>query len=110
MLMRDFGTNHAGLYSVLCSLYRRNDERNGHRAADNRPEVRRVRRRTWSERMRGEIEKALGIKAFDIYGLSEIIGPGVASECPSQTGLHVNEDHFYPEIIDPLTGQSLLLW
>ena len=61
----------------------------------------------WSERMRGEIEKALGIKAFDIYGLSEIIGPGVASECPSQTGLHVNEDHFYPEIIDPSTGQSL---
>ena len=61
----------------------------------------------WSERMRGEIEKALGIKAYDIYGLSEIIGPGVASECSSQNGLHVNEDHFYPEIIDPLTGQSL---
>ena len=61
----------------------------------------------WSERMRQEIEKALGIKAFDIYGLSEIIGPGVASECPCQNGLHINEDHFYPEIIDPLTGQSL---
>ena len=61
----------------------------------------------WSERMRGEIEKSLGIKAFDIYGLSEIIGPGVASECSSQNGLHVNEDHFYPEIIDPLTGQTL---
>jgi len=61
----------------------------------------------WSQKMRHEIEKALGIKAFDIYGLSEIIGPGVASECACQTGLHVNEDHFYPEIIDPLTGQSL---
>ena len=61
----------------------------------------------WSERMRGEIEKSLGIKAYDIYGLSEIIGPGVASECQAQQGLHVNEDHFYPEIIDPATGQSL---
>jgi len=61
----------------------------------------------WSERMRVEIEKSLGIKAYDIYGLSEIIGPGVASECSAQNGLHVNEDHFYPEIIDPLTGQSL---
>jgi phenylacetate-CoA ligase len=61
----------------------------------------------WSQKMRLEIEKSLGIKAFDIYGLSEIIGPGVASECSCQNGLHVNEDHFYPEIIDPLTGQSL---
>ena len=61
----------------------------------------------WSQRMRLEIEKVLNIKAFDIYGLSEIIGPGVASECSCQNGLHVNEDHFYPEIIDPLTGQSL---
>ena len=61
----------------------------------------------WSQTMRLEIEKALGIKAFDIYGLSEIIGPGVASECPEQDGLHINEDHFYPEIIDPLTGKTL---
>ncbi len=61
----------------------------------------------WSQKMRLEIEKALAIKAFDIYGLSEIIGPGVASECSCQNGLHLNEDHFYPEIIDPLTGQSL---
>ncbi len=61
----------------------------------------------WSQRMRLEIEKALGIKAFDIYGLSEIIGPGVASECSCQNGLHINEDHFYPEIIDPQTGQPL---
>ena len=61
----------------------------------------------WSERMRQEIEKALGIKAFDIYGLSEIIGPGVASECPCQNGLHINEDHFFAEIIDPVSGQIL---
>ena len=61
----------------------------------------------WSERMRGEIEKALGIKAFDIYGLSEIIGPGVASEWSCQNGLHINEDHFYAEIIDPVSCQAL---
>ena len=61
----------------------------------------------WSQKMRLEIERALGIQAFDIYGLSEIIGPGVASECSCHNGLHINEDHFFPEIIDPLTGQSL---
>lgn len=61
----------------------------------------------WSERMRKEIEDRLAIKAIDIYGLSEIIGPGVASECHCQTGLHINEDHFYPEIINPLTGEVL---
>ena len=61
----------------------------------------------WSEKMRVEIEKNLGITAFDIYGLSEIIGPGVANECSVQKGLHINEDHFFAEIIDPVTGQSL---
>ena len=61
----------------------------------------------WSERMRKEIEDRLAIKAIDIYGLSEIIGPGVASECHCQNGLHINEDHFYPEIINPLTGEVL---
>jgi phenylacetate-CoA ligase len=57
----------------------------------------------WTENMRREIESKLGIKAIDIYGLSEIIGPGVASECEFQNGLHINEDHFIPEIIDPIT-------
>jgi phenylacetate-CoA ligase len=57
----------------------------------------------WTENMRREIEQKLKIKAIDIYGLSEIIGPGVASECMEQDGLHINEDHFYPEIIDPET-------
>ena len=61
----------------------------------------------WSENMRRDIEQKLGIKAYDIYGLSEIMGPGVAYECSSQTGLHVSEDHFYPEIIDPTTEQVL---
>lgn len=61
----------------------------------------------WSESMRKEIEEKLKIKAYDIYGLTEIIGPGVASECECQNMLHINEDHFYPEIIDPDTGKVL---
>jgi phenylacetate-CoA ligase len=62
----------------------------------------------WSERMREEIEKKLNITALDIYGLSEIIGPGVASECiEAKKGLHIFEDHFLPEIIDPETGEVL---
>lgn len=61
----------------------------------------------WSENMRREIEARLKIKAIDIYGLSEIIGPGVAVECLEQHGLHVMEDHFIVEVIDPLTGKVL---
>ncbi|MDR1651006.1 MAG: phenylacetate--CoA ligase [Synergistaceae bacterium] len=61
----------------------------------------------WSEEMRRDIEKNLGIKAYDIYGLTEITGPGVSYECSEQTGMHVNEDHFIPEIIDPATGEVL---
>ena len=61
----------------------------------------------WSENMRIEIEDRFNMKAYDIYGLTEIIGPGVAFECEAQDGLHVNEDFFYPEIIDPNTGRVL---
>jgi len=61
----------------------------------------------WTEEMRREIEDKLKLKAIDIYGLSEIIGPGVASECMCQKGLHIFEDHFIPEIIDPKTLQVL---
>ncbi len=61
----------------------------------------------WTEEMRQEIEKGLGIKAYDIYGLSEVCGPGVACNCHMQNGLHVQEDHFIPEIIDPDTGEVL---
>jgi phenylacetate-CoA ligase len=61
----------------------------------------------WSENMRVEIEERFNMKAYDIYGLTEIIGPGVAFECEAQNGLHVNEDFFYPEIIDPATGKVL---
>lgn len=61
----------------------------------------------WTEEMRREIEKRLNIKAYDIYGLSEIIGPGVAYECECQCGMHINEDNFIVEIIDPDTGEVL---
>ncbi|MDR1239745.1 MAG: phenylacetate--CoA ligase [Treponema sp.] len=61
----------------------------------------------WSENMRKEIESRYGMKAYDIYGLTEIIGPGVSFECEAQNGLHINEDFFYPEIIDPETGRVL---
>ncbi|MBQ9827439.1 MAG: phenylacetate--CoA ligase [Lachnospiraceae bacterium] len=61
----------------------------------------------WSEEMRHDIEKTLGIKAYDIYGLTELSGPGVSFECSAQQGMHVNEDHFIPEIIDPDTGEVL---
>ncbi len=61
----------------------------------------------WSEDMRRDIENKLGIKAYDIYGLTETSGPGVAFECEAQTGMHINEDHFIAEIIDPDTGEVL---
>lgn len=61
----------------------------------------------WTEEMRRSIEESLGIKAYDIYGLTETSGPGVAFECSEQTGMHINEDHFIPEIINPETGEVL---
>ena len=61
----------------------------------------------WTEEMRAEIERRLGIKAYDIYGLSEIMGPGVSYECSEQSGMHICEDHFIAEIIDPDTGEVL---
>jgi phenylacetate-CoA ligase len=61
----------------------------------------------WSESMRTELQQKLKLLALDIYGLTEIIGPGVAMECEHQQGLHVNEDHFYPEVIDPATEKVL---
>lgn len=61
----------------------------------------------WTEEMRRKIEESLGIKAFNVYGLTEIMGPGVAQECECQNGIHIHEDHFYPEIINPETGETL---
>jgi phenylacetate-CoA ligase len=61
----------------------------------------------WSEGMRQDVQRSLNLLAIDIYGMSELIGPGVSSECTHQCGLHIFEDHFYPEIIDPETGEVL---
>jgi phenylacetate-CoA ligase len=61
----------------------------------------------WTESMRKEIEERLGLKGYNIYGLSEIMGPSVSYECEMQHGSHINEDHFYPEIVDPNTLESL---
>jgi phenylacetate-CoA ligase len=61
----------------------------------------------WTDRMREEIEEKMGLEAFDIYGLAEIVGPGVSVECPYHNGLHIAEDHFLPEIIDPSSGDPL---
>ena len=61
----------------------------------------------WTEEMRRDIQNTLGIKAYDIYGLTETSGPGVSFECSEQTGMHINEDHFIAEIIDPETGEVL---
>ena len=61
----------------------------------------------WTEEMRKQIEESLNIKAYDVYGLTEIMGPGVAYECSEQNGMHVNEDHFIIEVIDPETGEVL---
>jgi len=61
----------------------------------------------WSEQMRKDIETRVGIKAINIYGLTEVIGPGVSTECPYECGMHIQEDHFLVEIIDPATGEQL---
>jgi phenylacetate-CoA ligase len=61
----------------------------------------------WTEEMRQKLEALMGIKAYDIYGLSEIAGPGVGYECECQNGTHLNEDYFYPEILNPETGEQM---
>jgi phenylacetate-CoA ligase len=61
----------------------------------------------WPEKVRAKIEAGLGVKAYDIYGVLELIEPGVAGECPARAGLHISEDHFFPEVIDPRTGKVL---
>jgi phenylacetate-CoA ligase len=108
MLMEDFGsTVLTSTPSFLMHLYEVGEEQ----GIDFRKLKLRVGilgAEPWSETMRAQIEEKFGIKACDIYGLSEIIGPGVAFECvEAQNGLHINEDYFYPEIIDPQTCEVL---
>jgi len=107
MLMQDFGT------TVLCCtpsyslyLFGAMDQMNTDK---NKIKVKTgfFGAEPWSNSMREEIENRTGIKAYDMYGLTEIIGPGVASECSEQNGLHIFDDHFIPEIIDSVTGEVL---
>ena len=107
MVMRDFGVT-----AICCtpSYFLHLIERAGQLGVDLRALPLRAGvfgAEPWTASMRKRIEAAAGILAFDIYGLSEITGPGVAVECPQQDGLHIFEDHFYPEIVDPETLEPL---
>ena len=79
----------------------------GYKPGDNKLKAGIFGAEPWTEEMRQSIQKSLGIKAYDIYGLTETSGPGVAFECCEQNGMHINEDHFYAEIIDPDTEEVL---
>ena len=79
----------------------------GYKPGDNKLKAGIFGAEPWTEEMRRGIEASLGIKAYDIYGLTEVSGPGVAFECEAQSGMHINEDHFYVEVIDPETGEVL---
>lgn len=107
MLMRDFGA--VGLACTPSyALYLADAMRDSNISRDEfKLKVGVFGAEPWTEEMRKELEAKLGIKAYDIYGLTEIIGPGVGHECQCQNGTHLCEDHFYPEIIDPKTGETL---
>ncbi|MDH7497334.1 MAG: phenylacetate--CoA ligase [Syntrophomonadaceae bacterium] len=107
MLMQDFGSTILTCTpSYALYMYEVMQEM-GVRPSDLRLKAGIFGAEPWTENMRREIESKLGIAAYDIYGLSEIIGPGVAMECELRNGLHVFEDHFLPEIINPETGEVL---
>jgi phenylacetate-CoA ligase len=107
MLMQDFGTTHLTCTPSYALFMAEVMEEMGIKPSDLKLQAGIFGAEPWSENMRREIEDKLGIKAFDIYGLSEIIGPGVAIECPAKQGLHIAEDHFLAEIIDPITEEVL---
>lgn len=107
MFMQDFGTTVLACTPSYALYIAETMEEMGVKKEDLKLEVGIFGAEPWSENMRKELEERLGIKAIDIYGLSEVMGPGVACECLEQNGLHIFEDHFIPEIIDPETGQVL---
>jgi phenylacetate-CoA ligase len=107
MLMEDFGTEILACTPSYALFLAEAIEENGIDRSRLKLKYGIFGAEPWSEKMREEIEKRLKIKAIDIYGLSEVIGPGVAIECQEQGGLHIFEDHFIPEIIDPVTGETL---
>lgn len=107
MVMKDFGTNILTCTPSYALFIAEVIEEMGLTKDDFKLQAGIFGAEPWSENMRQQIETRLGITAIDIYGLSEIIGPGVAIECSEKCGLHIFEDHFIPEIIDPATGDVL---
>ncbi len=107
MVMKDFGTNILTCTPSYALFIAEVIEEMGLKKEDFKLKAGIFGAEPWSESMRQQIEERLGITAIDIYGLSEIIGPGVAIECEEKCGLHIFEDHFMPEIIDPRTGEVL---
>lgn len=106
-LMRDFGTTMLACTPSYALYMAEELEEAGIKKSELKLKAGVFGAEPWTESMRKEIEQRLGILAIDIYGLSEIMGPGVASECPCKCGLHIQEDHFIPEIIDPETEEVL---
>ncbi len=107
MLMQDFGTTVLTCTPSYALFMHEEMQEMGINPEDLKLKAGIFGAEPWSENMRKEIEKNLQIDAYDIYGLSEIIGPGVAIECPYKNGLHIAEDHFIAEIIDPVTEEVL---
>lgn len=106
-LMKDFGTTILACTPSYALFMAEEMEEMGLKKEDLKLKAGVFGAEPWTENMRKEIEERLGIMAIDIYGLSEIIGPGVATECSLRCGMHIAEDHFIPEIIDPVTEEVL---
>ncbi len=107
MIMKDFGTTVLACTPSYAVYLAETLEKMGEDRANFKLKYGIFGAEPWSEKMRQELEKRLEISAVDIYGLSEVIGPGVACECQEKQGLHIFDDHFIPEIIDPVTGETL---
>ncbi len=107
MLMKDFGTTIFTCTPSYAMYMAEQAKQMGINLHETKVRAACLGAEPWSENMRHQIEDEWGIKAYDVYGLTEITGPGVAFECDAQNGMHVNEDMFYPEIVDPETGKPL---
>ncbi len=105
--MVDFGSSVLACTPSYALFIAETMEEAGIKPSENKLRVGIFGAEPWSEQMRQEIERRLGLKAIDIYGLSEVMGPGVACECLAQDGMHIQEDNFLAEIVDPETGEQL---
>lgn len=105
--MIDFGTTVLACTPSYALYIAETMAEMGYSPNDNKLKVGIFGAEPWSEQMRADLEKSFGIKALDIYGLSEVMGPGVACECMEQDGMHIQEDNFIAEIINPETGEAV---